>query len=105
MLASVRSEGQFNTIIYEERDSYRGRAGRDAVFLSPEDMGLHGIAAGQRITLKSAQGRMEAVATPFDLPRGSALAYFPEANVLTATAVDPRSRTPAFKSIPVWIEA
>jgi anaerobic selenocysteine-containing dehydrogenase len=104
MLASVRSEGQFNTIIYEERDTYRGRAGRDAVLLSPEDMGLHGITAGQRITLRSAQGRMEAVATPFDLPRGSALAYFPEANVLTATAVDPRSKTPAFKSIPVWIE-
>ena len=25
-------------------------------------------------------------------------------NVLAATAVDPRSKTPAFKSIPVWIE-
>ena len=104
MLASVRSEGQFNTIIYEERDTYRGRAARDAVFLSPADMDVHGIAAGQRITVRSAQGRMEAVATPFDLPQGSALAYFPEANVLTATAVDPRSKTPAFKSIPVWIE-
>jgi molybdopterin-dependent oxidoreductase alpha subunit len=104
MLASVRSEGQFNTIIYEERDTYRGRAGRDAVFLSPADMDVHGIAAGQHITVRSAQGRMEAVATPFDLPQGSALAYFPEANVLTATAVDPRSKTPAFKSIPVWIE-
>jgi anaerobic selenocysteine-containing dehydrogenase len=64
----------------------------------------HGISPGQRITLRSAQGRMQAVATPFDLPLGSALAYFPEANVLAATNVDPRSRTPAFKSIPVWIE-
>jgi molybdopterin-dependent oxidoreductase alpha subunit len=104
MLASVRSEGQFNTIIYEERDTYRGEAGRDAVFFAAEDMKRHGIAPGQRITLRSAQGRMVAVATPFDLPPGSALAYFPEANVLAATAVDPRSRTPAFKSIPVWIE-
>ena len=36
--------------------------------------------------------------------RGSALAYYPEANVLCGTAVDPRSKTPAFKSVPVWIE-
>ena len=104
LLATVRSEGQFNTIIYEETDSYRGRAPRDAVFLCRDDMAAFGVTPGQRITLRSAQGRMQAVVTPFDLPRGSALAYFPEANVLTATAVDPRSKTPAFKSIPVWIE-
>jgi anaerobic selenocysteine-containing dehydrogenase len=101
----VRSEGQFNTIIYEERDSYRAGAGRDAVFLNREDMAAFGVTAGQRITVRSSQGTMSATVTPFDLPRGSALAYFPEANVLTATAVDPRSRTPAFKSVPVWIDA
>lgn len=104
LLATVRSEGQFNTIIYEETDSYRGKAKRDTVFLNRADMADFGLVPGQRVTLRSAQGRMVATATPFDLPRGSALAYFPEANVLTATAVDPRSRTPAFKSIPVWIE-
>lgn len=104
VLASVRSEGQFNTIIYEEHDTYRAGAGRDAVFLNRDDMAAFGVSAGQRITVRSAQGRMLATATPFDLPRGSALAYFPEANVLTATAVDPRSKTPAFKSVPVWID-
>lgn len=103
-LATVRSEGQFNTIIYEEEDTYRGRAKRDAVFLNREDMAAFGVVAGQRITIRSDRGRMSGTATPFDLPRGSALAYFPEANVLTATAVDPRSKTPAFKSVPVWIE-
>jgi hypothetical protein len=30
------------------------------------------------------------------------MAYYPEANVLCGTAVDPRSKTPAFKSVPVW---
>jgi molybdopterin-dependent oxidoreductase alpha subunit len=104
-LATVRSEGQFNTIIYEERDSYRGGAGRDAVFLNREDMAAFGVAAGQVITLRSESGRLQGRAVPYDLPRGSALAYFPEANVLCGTAVDPRSRTPAFKSVPVWLEA
>lgn len=105
MLATVRSEGQFNTIIYEEKDSYRAGAGRDAVFLSAEDMRAFGIAAGQSVTLRSETGRMSAVATEFDLPRGSAMAYYPEANVLVGLAHDPRSKTPAFKSVPVWIEA
>ena len=104
MLASVRSEGQFNTIIYEERDTYRANAGRDAVFLNREDMAAFGVTPGQRIGVRSARGLMHGTATPFDLPRGSALAYFPEANVLVDTAVDPRSKTPAFKSVPVWIE-
>src|SRR5690606_27302565 len=53
LLASVRSEGQFNTIIYEERDSYRGGAGRDAVFLNDEDMAALGLAEGQVVTLRS----------------------------------------------------
>jgi molybdopterin-dependent oxidoreductase alpha subunit len=103
-LATVRSEGQFNTIIYEEQDSYRLKAGRDAIFLNRDDMAAHGVADGQRVTIASDHGRMDGVAMAFDLPSGSALAYYPEANVLCGTAVDPRSKTPAFKSVPIWIE-
>lgn len=103
-LATVRSEGQFNTIIYEEQDSYRHKAGRDAIFLNRADMARLGVTEGARITLASDHGRMDGTATAFDLPPGSALAYYPEANVLCGTAVDPRSHTPAFKSVPVWIE-
>jgi molybdopterin-dependent oxidoreductase alpha subunit len=104
-LATVRSEGQFNTIIYEEHDTYRNKAPRDAVFLNREDMSAANVREGDRVTIASDQGRMTAIATAFDLPRGSALAYYPEANVLCASTVDPRSKTPAFKSVPVWIEA
>lgn len=103
-LATVRSEGQFNTIIYEDKDSYRGGAGREAVFLNADDMVQFGVAEGQTVTLASEVGRMQAIATAFDLPRGSAMAYYPEANVLVGTAVDPRSKTPAFKSVAVRLE-
>lgn len=105
MLASVRSEGQFNSIIYEETDSYRGKAGRYAVFLSPDDMDARGLSEGQKVWVRSATGEMEGVATRFDLPAGSVLAYYPEANVLIGTEVDPRSKTPAFKSVPVSVVA
>ena len=104
MLATVRSEGQFNTIIYEEHDTYRGKAGRDAIFLNRDDMEELGLAEGDAIALVSDSGRMMGRATAFDLPRSSVLAYYPEANVLCATAVDPRSKTPAFKSVPVRVE-
>ena len=104
-LATIRSEGQFNTIIYEEHDTYRYKAPRDALFFNRDDMRVFGLAEGSRVTIASDSGRMDGTATPFDLPRGSVLAYYPEANVLTGTAVDPRSKTPAFKSVPVWIES
>ena len=67
-------------------------------------MAAFGLREGQTVTLASEVGRMTAIATLFDLPRGSAMAYYPEANVLVGTEVDPRSKTPAFKSVPVWIE-
>jgi anaerobic selenocysteine-containing dehydrogenase len=76
-LATVRSEGQFNTIIYEEQDSYRLKAGRDAIFLNREDMAAFGVTDGQRVTIASDSGRMEGTATAFDLPRGSALGLLP----------------------------
>jgi anaerobic selenocysteine-containing dehydrogenase len=101
----VRSEGQFNTIIYERTDSYRGNADRWTVMLNPDDMAKHRLVEGGKATLVSAQGRMEGVTVkPFDVARGSVMAYYPEANVLTGTEVDPRSKTPSFKATPVWFE-
>jgi molybdopterin-dependent oxidoreductase alpha subunit len=105
MLTTVRSEGQFNTIIYERTDSYRGNADRWTVMLAAEDIAKHGLTDGGKATLVSKQGRMEGVTIKaFDLALGSVMAYYPEANVLTGTEVDPRSKTPSFKATPVWFE-
>lgn len=104
-LTTVRSEGQFNSIVYERTDSYRGDATRDTVMLHPDDIAAVGFAEGDRATLVSDHGRMEGVTLKaFDVARGSVMAYFPEANVLVGTAVDPRSRTPSFKATPVRLE-
>ena len=103
-LATVRSEGQFNSIVYEEADSYRGVNDRHSVMMNREDMADLELERGAKVTLRSADGVMSDVAVvPFDLPRGNLLAYYPEANVLTGQAVDERSRTPAFKSVPVAV--
>jgi molybdopterin-dependent oxidoreductase alpha subunit len=104
VLASIRSEGQFNSIIYEETDSYRGTDTRWSVLMNKEDIKALGINRGDQVTLRSPQGEMKEVKVfEFDLPRGNVMAYYPEANVLIATTHDPRSKTPAFKSVPVKI--
>ena len=105
-LATVRSEGQFNTLVYEDEDSYRGVNTRWCVLMNQADIEALGLAVRQQVNLRSDSGCMQGVSVlPFDVPRGNLLAYFPEANVLTNTATDPRSKTPAFKSIAVSVEA
>lgn len=104
-LTTVRSEGQFNSIIYEREDSYRGKAGRRDIMMNPADIAAAGAREGQVVTLKSDHGRMEHVRLrAFDIAPGSVMAYYPEANVLTGRSRDARSQTPAFKSTPVWLE-
>ncbi|KJV09923.1 histidine kinase [Elstera litoralis] len=102
LLTTVRSEGQFNSIIYERTDSYRGGLDRMSVMMHADDIAAHGLADGDAATLESDHGIMAGVTVrAFDIARGSVMAYYPEANVLTGCAVDPRSHTPAFKSTPV----
>lgn len=104
LLASIRSEGQFNSIIYEESDSYRGTDTRWSVLMNSEDMAELKIQAGDLVNVKSAFGEMQNLKVfAFNLPRGDLMAYYPEANILIGTEHDPRSKTPAFKSVPVSV--
>jgi anaerobic selenocysteine-containing dehydrogenase len=105
-LMTVRSEGQFNTVVYEEQDAYRGQERRDVVLLNREDMTRLGLTPDQRVTVRSSAGAMSGVlARPFDIKAGNALMYFPEANVLVPQVTDPDSKTPAFKAVLVTVEA
>jgi anaerobic selenocysteine-containing dehydrogenase len=67
-------------------------------------MAALGLKPGDRADIRSRQGEMKGVKLfAFDIPRGDIMAYFPEANVLTSTEIDPRSKTPSFKATPVFI--
>jgi molybdopterin-dependent oxidoreductase alpha subunit len=101
-LASIRSEGQFNSIIYEEQDSYRGTDTRWAILMNQDDIQSIGKQAGEFVDIESVCGRMRQVKIfVYDLPRGNVMAYYPEANILIGNEHDPRSKTPAFKSVAV----
>lgn len=104
MLASIRSEGQFNSIIYEETDSYRFNADRQTILMNEEDIAALKLQSGSRVSLKSPYGELtELKVQKFSLPKGNILAYYPEANVLIGLEQDARSKTPAFKSVPVAV--
>ena len=105
-LMSVRSEGQFNSIIYEENDSYRNIDQRWSVMMNPQDMTQLGLVKGSLVDIHSDFGQMLKVSVyPYQLPKGDVMAYYPEANALIGLDRDPRSQTPAFKSVDVTISA
>jgi molybdopterin-dependent oxidoreductase alpha subunit len=104
-LMTVRSEGQFNTVVYEEQDIYRGQERRDVVLLHPDDIARLGLEVDQRVTVRSAAGYLSNILVrALDVRPGNAVMYYPEANVLVPAATDPQSHTPAFKSVLVTIE-
>jgi anaerobic selenocysteine-containing dehydrogenase len=104
-LMTIRSEGQFNTVVYEEEDLYRGIDRRDVILMHPEDLARLGFVDGDRITVRGPAGAMSGIrATAFDsIKPGNAAMYYPEANVLISRTIDPLSKTPAFKGIVVQI--
>lgn len=103
-LMTVRSEGQFNSVIYDEEDLYRGQERRDVILLNLVDLDRLGIQPNQRVRVRSATGEMRwLLARSFDVRVGNAIAYYPEANVLVPRDVDPQSKTPGFKSVLVEI--
>jgi anaerobic selenocysteine-containing dehydrogenase len=104
-LMTVRSEGQFNTVVYEEEDIYRGQERRDVVLMNSADVETLGLKADQRVTVRSAAGFLSGILVrAYDIRAGNALMYFPEANALVPTTTDPLSKTPAFKSVLITIE-
>jgi molybdopterin-dependent oxidoreductase alpha subunit len=105
-LMTIRSEGQFNTVVYEEEDIYRGQDRRDIILISEVDMQRLGLEPDQRVNVSSSAGTLyHILVRPFDITAGCAAMYYPEANVLVTRAVDPRSKTPSFKSVIVTLES
>jgi len=112
LMMTIRSHDQFNTSVYSQNDRYRGISHmRQVVFLNSKDIELAGLRARQLVDLVSHFNGEERVArrfavVPYDIPRGCAATYFPEANVLVPVgSVAEKSNTPASKSVVISIRA
>ncbi|MDH5763988.1 MAG: histidine kinase, partial [Nitrospinota bacterium] len=104
-MMTVRSEGQFNTVVYETQDKFRGVESRDVVLINPEDMKQRGWQANDTVTVTNVTGSMPGQKlVPYPITPGNIMMYFPEANVLVPRSADPQSRTPSFKSIEVTLQ-
>ncbi len=109
-MMTIRSHDQYNTTVYGLDDRYRGLRGeRRVVFVNPLDAHELGLVERQVVDLVSEWDDGERVAerfivVPYDLPRGNAATYFPEANVLVPLdSVADRSMTPTSKSVVIRI--
>jgi len=110
LMMTIRTHDQYNTTIYGPNDRYRGVShGRRVVFLNRDDCRERGFAKGDVVDLASnisgeTRTARAFVVYPYDIPRGCAATYFPEANVLVPiTSVAEVSNTPVSKSVPVSI--
>jgi molybdopterin-dependent oxidoreductase alpha subunit len=110
LMMTIRSHDQFNTSVYTLNDRYRGISdNRQVVFLNEDDINAAGLQAGQVVDLVSHFEGEERTArgfavVPYDIPRGCAATYFPEANVLVPVRnVAEKSNTPVSKSVVISI--
>jgi len=104
-LMTLRSEGQFNTVVYEDEDIYRGNERRDVVMMNEADAASLNLRRDQRVVVYNDTGRWEVVVRFAPLPRGNLAMYYPEANVLIPRRIDPASATPVFKSTTARVAA
>jgi molybdopterin-dependent oxidoreductase alpha subunit len=111
-LTTIRSHDQYNTTIYGLDDRYRGVfGGRMVVFMNADDMADRQIEPDSLVALESvtAGGSVRRSASgfkvrPYNIPRGSIAAYYPETNALLPLSHhDKKSKTPSAKSIPVVV--
>ena len=103
-LSSVRSEGQFNTMIYDEADLFRKQNSRDVLYINAEDIRKLGLSNGSLVDVESETGSMKKLTlAEYDIKPGNVMTYMPEANILIPQDNDMRSKTPSFKSVTVTI--
>ncbi|MBK1883368.1 FdhF/YdeP family oxidoreductase [Luteolibacter pohnpeiensis] len=110
ILQTLRSHDQFNTTIYGMNDRYRGIGhARKVILVNPEELRERGIRPGSKVDITSICGDERRIvrdfsAVPYEMPRGSAAAYFPEANVLVPISAQAKgSGTPTSKSVEIEI--
>jgi molybdopterin-dependent oxidoreductase alpha subunit len=104
-LMTIRSEGQFNTVVYEDYDLYRGVDRRDVILIHPDDIRRLRLSGSDRVTVTGPAGSLRGVHLhPFEKIRpGNVAMYYPEVNVIVGRQLDPGSRTPAFKCVIVTL--
>ena len=98
-LLSSRRGKQFNSMVFGARDPLTG-AGRDALFISPEDAAGLGLDEGAPVLVRSGSGEVRARAHLAPLRPGNLQMFWPECNaVIEAGVRDPVSFVPDYNAV------
>jgi molybdopterin-dependent oxidoreductase alpha subunit len=110
-LITLRSNGQFNTTVYNYDDRFRGIYGsRHVVLMHQNDIDRLGLKEGEPVAMSTAvddgiDRRVEGFrVVAYDIPEGCIGSYYPECNpLLPLWHHAEKSKVPAAKSIPVKV--
>jgi predicted molibdopterin-dependent oxidoreductase YjgC len=118
---TTRRGKQFNSMLWDERDPITGAERRDAIFIAPEDAARLGLREGEAITLRPAEpaagnsrsevgdtasnsqpptSAFHGVVRIAQVKSGTLQAFWPEANVLIPSRLDPASHEPDYNA---WV--
>ena len=106
ILGTGRSYGQHNTVVYRNEDKYRNMPHRHCILMNSLDIKKAEFQEHQRVTVKGNAGELENIEIICGAIReGVAFMFYPEANVLFKAEIDPKSGTPAYKRVAVFVYA
>jgi molybdopterin-dependent oxidoreductase alpha subunit len=100
-VVTTRRGKQFNSMVHGRIDPLTG-AGRDAVFMDGDDAATLGLAAGDRVRLRSDTGVYEGRVQLARLPTRTLQVHWPEGNVLIESGPEhrePGSKTPDYNAV------
>ncbi|MDX2099888.1 MAG: FdhF/YdeP family oxidoreductase [Leptolyngbyaceae cyanobacterium bins.59] len=104
ILGTGRSYSQHNTVVYKPGDRYRGMPHRNCILMNQQDGERAGFTEHQRVTVQGDAGQLENVEVIYgSIREGAALMFYPEVNAIFKATIDPRSGTPAYKRVPVFV--
>ena len=103
-LITARSYTQHNTVVYKLGDPYRGMPHRHCILMNRVDVKRAGWQEHHRVVVQGDADKLEDIEIIYgDVREGSALMFFPEANVLFQARIDKRCGTPAYKRVPILV--
>lgn len=110
LMTTIRAHDQFNTVVYELEDRYRGISGsRRVILMNETDISDRGLKQGEVVDLTSHfdDGERHApsfIVVPYPIPRYCAATYYPETNPLVPIgSVAEKSNCPTSKLVKITV--
>jgi len=97
---ATRRGRQFNSMVYDSYDPLTGSGRRIDVFISSHDANRLSLWEGAPVRLRSDVGTMDGFCQIVPVARGTLQVYWPEANALISSRLDPESHEPDYNA---WV--